>query len=126
MIQSGVINLEGIKAKTFAFGDPASTPTARLFPELILIENALTKGEDPEGISLVAHDVVAFAVQNGSAKASARMLPRRFSAGSTGANFMGLQGPAWMPTGRWFWTISCRAGSKRDQRPGSCTRPSLR
>ena len=121
-----MINFEAIKGKTFAFGDPASTPTARLLPELTLKENAFIKGEDHEGISLVAHDVVAFAVQNGSAKAGAWMLPRRFSAGTTGASFMGLKGPAWMPTGRWFWTISCRAGSKRDQPPGSCTRPSLR
>lgn len=121
-----MINFEAIKGKTFAFGDPASTPTARLLPELTLKENALTKGEDHEGISLVAHDVVAFAVQNGSAKVGAWTLPRRFGAGTTGASFMGLKGPAWMPTGRWFWTISCRAGSKRDQRPGSCTRPSLR
>ncbi len=37
---------------------------------------------------------------------------------------MGLKCPTWMPTGRWYWTISYRAGSKRGQLPGSCT-PSI-
>ena len=34
---------------------------------------------------------------------------------------MGLKCPNWMPTGRWSWTICCRAGFKRSQLPGSCT-----
>jgi len=34
---------------------------------------------------------------------------------------MGLKCPAWMPTGRWSLTISCRAGFKRGQPHGSCT-----
>ena len=34
---------------------------------------------------------------------------------------MGLKCPTWMPTGRWSWSISCRAGFKRGQLPRSCT-----
>ena len=51
-------------------------------------------------------------------------MPWPYGAGTTGPRFMGLKYPTWMPTGRWSWTISCRAGSKRGQLPGSCT-PSI-
>ena len=48
-------------------------------------------------------------------------MPWPCGAGTTGPRFMGLKCPTWMPTGRWSWTISCRAGFKRGQLPGSCT-----
>ena len=51
-------------------------------------------------------------------------MPWPCGAGTTGPRFMGLRYPTWMPTGRWSWTISCRAGFKRGQLPGSCT-PSI-
>ena len=51
-------------------------------------------------------------------------MPWPCGAGTTGPRFMGLRYPTWMPTGRWSWTISCRAGSKRGQFSGSCT-PSI-
>ena len=51
-------------------------------------------------------------------------MPWHCGAGTTGPRFMGLKFPTWMPTGRWYWTISYRAGSKRGQLPGSCT-PSI-
>ena len=48
-------------------------------------------------------------------------MPWPCGAGTTGPRFMGLKCPTWMPTGRWSWTISCRAGFKRVQLPVSCT-----
>ena len=51
-------------------------------------------------------------------------MPWPCGAGTTGPRFMGLKCPTWMPTGRWSWTISFRAGFKRGQLPGSCT-PSI-
>ena len=51
-------------------------------------------------------------------------MPWPCGAGTTGPRFMGLKCPTWMPTDRWSWTISYRAGSKRGQLPGSCT-PSI-
>tara|TARA_B100002052_G_scaffold213401_1_gene195292 strand:- start:781 stop:1677 length:897 start_codon:yes stop_codon:yes gene_type:complete len=72
--KAGVTDFEAIKGKTFAFGDPAST-SSRLFPELTLKENGLTKDEDYEGVFLGAHDAVALAVQNGNAQAGGVACP---------------------------------------------------
>ena len=48
-------------------------------------------------------------------------MPWHCSAGTIGPRLMGLKYPTWMPTGKWSWTISCRAGSKRGQLFGSYT-----
>ena len=72
--KAGVTDLDSIKGKTFAFGDPAST-SSRLFPELTLKENGLIKGDDYEGVFLGAHDAVALAVQNGNAQAGGLACP---------------------------------------------------
>ena len=72
--KAGVTDFVSIKGKTFAFGDPAST-SSRLFPELTLKENGLTKGKDYEGVFLGAHDAGALAVQNGTAQAGGVACP---------------------------------------------------
>ena len=71
---AGVTGFEAIKGKTVAFGDPAST-SSRLFPELTLKENGLTKDVDYKGVFLGTHDAVALAVQNGNAEAGGLSCP---------------------------------------------------
>ena len=70
----GVTSFDDIKGTTFALGDPAST-SSRLFPELTLAENGLTKGKDFQGVFLGSHDAVALAVQNGNAQAGGMACP---------------------------------------------------
>ena len=71
---AGVTTFDAIKGKVFAFGDPAST-SSRLFPELTLQDNGLTRGDDYTGVFLGAHDAVAMAVQNGNAPAGGLSCP---------------------------------------------------
>ena len=71
---AGVTTFDAIKGKVFAFGDPAST-SSRLFPELTLQDNGLTRGDDYTGVFLGAHDAVAVAVQNGNAPAGGLSCP---------------------------------------------------
>ena len=72
--KKGVTSFDDIKGTTFALGDPAST-SSRLFPELTLAENGLTKGKDFQGVFLGSHDAVALAVQNGNAQAGGMACP---------------------------------------------------
>ena len=72
--KKGVTSFDDIKGTTFALGDPAST-SSRLFPELTLAENGLTKGKDFQGVFLGSHDSVALAVQNGNAQAGGMACP---------------------------------------------------
>ena len=72
--KKGVTSFDDIKGTTFALGDPAST-SSRLFPELTLAENGLTKGKDFQGVFLGSHDAVALAVQNGNAPAGGMACP---------------------------------------------------
>ena len=72
--EKGITSFDDIKGTTFALGDPAST-SSRLFPELTLAENGLTKGKDYQGVFLGAHDAVALAVQNGNAQAGGMSCP---------------------------------------------------
>ena len=72
--KKGVTSFDDIKGTTFALGDPAST-SSRLFPELTLAENGLTKGKDFQGVYLGSHDAVALAVQNGNAQAGGMACP---------------------------------------------------
>ena len=72
--KEGVTSFADIKGTTFALGDPAST-SSRLFPELTLAENGLTKGKDFQGVFLGSHDAVALAVQNGNAQAGGMACP---------------------------------------------------
>ena len=71
---TGIATFDAIRGKVFAFGDPAST-SSRLFPELTLRQNGLTRGEDYMGVFLGAHDSVALAVQNGNAPAGGLSCP---------------------------------------------------
>ena len=72
--KKGVTSFDDIKGTTFALGDPAST-SSRLFPELTLAENGLTKGKDFQVVFLGSHDSVALAVQNGNAQAGGMACP---------------------------------------------------
>ena len=72
--KKGVTSFDDIKGTTFALGDPAST-SSRLFPELTLAENGLTKGKDFQGVFLGSHDAVALAVQNGNAQSGGMACP---------------------------------------------------
>jgi phosphonate transport system substrate-binding protein len=63
---SGITDLAGIKGKTVAWGDQAST-SSHLIPKSILLDAGLQAGRDYQQQFLGSHDAVAMAVQNGNA-----------------------------------------------------------
>lgn len=71
---AGIASLADIRAKTFGFGDPAST-SSHLVPRALLKENGLEAGIDYKHQHLGTHDAVARAVQAGNVQAGGLSRP---------------------------------------------------
>ncbi len=67
---SPIRTLEGLKGKTFAFGDPHST-SGNLIPRFFLFQNGITLFDLQDFVTLGSHDAVAKAVLKGKYAAGA-------------------------------------------------------
>jgi phosphonate transport system substrate-binding protein len=71
---SGVTDLAGVKGKTVAWGDQAST-SSHLIPKSILLDAGMTAGREYTEQFVGSHDAVAMAVQNGHAQVGGMSQP---------------------------------------------------
>jgi phosphonate transport system substrate-binding protein len=65
--ESGVKDLAGVKGRTVAWGDQAST-SSHLIPKSVLLDAGFAAGRDYTEQFVGSHDAVALAVQNGKAQ----------------------------------------------------------